>query len=133
VHRVLRPGGEARIIVYNRNSYYYWVGLFMWVGLVEGHLWRERSMAGVLSRTVEASSIEARPLVRVYSPKQLRRMLASAGFSNVSTTVGGFNPEDTPFTNVLSRRTRLLDDPRIIRFLARTGGWYVMGTGRREQ
>jgi|SRR5579875_740613 len=131
--RVLRPGGEARIIVYNRRSYYYWLSLVLWVGIVQGLLWQEGSMAGVMSRTVEASSVAARPLVRVYSAGELRRMLLEAGFTDVTTAVGGFNAEDTPITDFLARHTRLFEDRRILRFLGRTGGWYLLGRGRRGQ
>ena len=130
VRRVLRPGGEARIIVYNRRSYHYWLSQVLWNGIIQRQLLHERSMEGVLSRGVEHTSIGARPLVRVYSRTQLTRMMRDAGFSNVSTSVGGFNSEDTLPTHVLASRTRLLDNPRALDFLARTGGWYVMGTGR---
>jgi ubiquinone/menaquinone biosynthesis C-methylase UbiE len=131
IRRVLRPGGEARIIVYNRRSYHYWLNQVLWLGIARGRLLRERSMAGVLSGSVERSSIGARPLVRVYSPPTLRRMLVAAGFTHVSTDVGGFNVSDTPMTEVLARRTNLMDDPRVLDFLGRTGGWYVVGLGCR--
>ncbi len=131
VRRVLRPGGKARIIVYNRRSYHYWLSQVLWNGIVNRQLLQERSMEGVLSRGVERSSIGARPLVRVYSPPRLRRMLSDAGFEKIRTSIGGFNAVDTPVTDVLARRTKLLDDPRVLAFLSRTGGWYVMGTARR--
>jgi ubiquinone/menaquinone biosynthesis C-methylase UbiE len=131
--RVLRPGGEARIVVYNRRSYHYWLTQVLWLGIVERRLLREGSIAGVMSTTVERSSIGARPLVRVYGPRQLRRMLADAGLTQIASSVGGFNATDTPFTDVLARRTRLLDNPRVLDFLGRTGGWYVIGSGRRAR
>ena len=37
-------------------------------------------MAGVLSRNVEHSTVGARPLVRVYSPVQMRTLMDEAGF-----------------------------------------------------
>jgi hypothetical protein len=132
IRRVLRPGGEARIIVYNRRSYHYWLAQVLWLGIIQRQLFREGSMEGVLSRTVELSSIEARPLVRVYSPSHLRGLLAAAGFTNIATSVGGFNAEDTPLTDVLARHTSLLRGRRVLDFLGRTGGWYVMGTARRS-
>jgi ubiquinone/menaquinone biosynthesis C-methylase UbiE len=87
IQRVLRPGGEARIIVYNRDSAHYWVNQVLYQGILRGGLIKERSMEGVLSRGVEFSSIGARPLVRVYSPKQARELMTAAGFVSVSTTV----------------------------------------------
>jgi hypothetical protein len=61
-------------------------------------------MAGVLSSGVERSTVGARPLVRVYSPRRLRRMLTDAGFVEVSTEVQHFRPEDTFIMASLRRR-----------------------------
>jgi len=131
IHRVLRPGGEARVLVYNRWSFHYWLFQVWHQGIREGQLFEERSMAGVLSRGVERSSIDARPLVRVYSPRQVRRILREAGFIEPQSRVGVFNTVDTPISAALARRTRLLDDPRVRDWVGRVGGWYVLGSGRR--
>jgi ubiquinone/menaquinone biosynthesis C-methylase UbiE len=131
IRRVLKSGGEARVLVYNRRSFHYWLTQVLWYGIRHGQLVSERSMAGVLSRNVERSSIGARPLVRVYSPAQVRRLMQSAGFTDVATSVGGFNAPDTPITDVLERRTSLLENPARLERLGRIGGWYVLGFGRR--
>jgi len=133
IRRVLRPGGEARVIVYNRDSLHYWLTQVLWQGLIQRQLFQEGSMEGVLSRGVERSSIEARPLVRVYSRGQLRRMMREAGFWEVSTCVGSFNTDDTPFTDVLARHTGLLDSPAVRERIGRIAGWYVMGRGLRPR
>src|SRR5439155_25542715 len=96
-----------------------------------GWLLRERSMGGVLSRAVEYSSIGARPLVNVYSARELERMLHDAGFEQVSSTVRHFNASDTPVTHVLKGRLRLLDNPDVLDRIGRVGGWYVVGRGFR--
>ena len=83
-------------------------------------------MEGVLSSGVEVSSVGARPLVRVYSPPRLRRMLRDAGFAEVSTEVRHFNPSDTAMTAALHRRGRLRDPARLDR-IGRLAGWYVVG------
>jgi ubiquinone/menaquinone biosynthesis C-methylase UbiE len=130
--RVIKPGGEARVLVYNRHSFHYWLHQVLWQGIYHRELFHERSMAGVLSRGVERSSIGARPLVRVYSPVEVRRLMQQAGFVDVSTSVGGFNVTDTPISDALARRTRFLDNPGILEWLGRRGGWYVLGFGRRR-
>ena len=129
IRRVLVPGGEARIIVYNRNSFHYWLTQVLYEGVLRGGLVKERSMAGVLSRGVEYSSIGARPLVNVFSPKQTRTTLEEAGFTGVSTTVRHFQPTDTPVTYVLRRFVRRLEDPRVLDRIGRMGGWYVVARG----
>ena len=132
VCRVLRPGGEARIIVYNRSSLHYWFNQVLYFGILRGGLLRERSMAGVLSTGVEYSSVGARPLVRVYSPRQLRRMLSDAGFTDVSTTVRHFHAEDAIITGVLEKRVAALRDQKTLDRIGARAGWYVVGVGRRD-
>lgn len=131
IRRVLRPGGEARIIVYNRNSFHYWLTQVLYEGVLRGGLLKERSMEGVLSRGVEYSSIGARPLVRVYSPKQMRGLMRAAGFENVDTSVRHFQPTDTPVTYVLRRFVKALESPRVLDRIGRVGGWYVVARGTR--
>jgi len=134
IHRVLRPGsGEARIILYNRRSFHYWLSQVLLEGIIYRGLLQEGSMEGVLARNVELTSIDARPLVRVYSPRALRRMLATAGFVDVRSAVGVFNVQDTPISARIARHTRLLDDPARRERIGRIGGWYVIGTGRRSR
>lgn len=133
IRRVLRPGGEARIAVYNRRSFHYWLSQVLLGGIVQRGLFDEGSMEGVLARSVERTSIGARPLVRVYSAPQLRRMLTDAGFTDVRTCVRGFNAEDTPISTWVSRHTRLLDSPAVRDRIGRIGGWYVVGVGQRPR
>jgi ubiquinone/menaquinone biosynthesis C-methylase UbiE len=124
VRRVLAPGGEARIIVYNRASARFWLELVGVYGIVRGRLFKEcGSIDGLASRSVEYSSIDARPLVKFYSPRQLRRMLTAAGFSDVRTTVHDFKPE----AQTITKRLR---NPALIRWLDSRVGYYVVGYGR---
>ena len=125
-HRVLRPGGEARVILYNRRSLHYAVSQVMWRGVLKGGIRRERSIEGVLSAGVETSSIGARPLVRVYSPTDVRNALRRAGFSGVRASVRHFNWLDVPGGRILGTRAPGLTDT-----IGRVAGWYVIGYGSR--
>jgi ubiquinone/menaquinone biosynthesis C-methylase UbiE len=131
IHRVLRPGGEARIVVYNRRSLQYWLMQVAIRGILQRGLIEDGSMEGVLAHYVEETSIGARPLVRVYSPRALRRMLLDAGFTTARTRVHGFNAEETPISLWLARHTSLLDSPAVREWIGRVGGWYVVGVGQR--
>jgi ubiquinone/menaquinone biosynthesis C-methylase UbiE len=131
IRRVLRPGGEARAVLYNRRSFHYWLTQVLFCGLLQGKLFRERSMAGVLSSTVERSSIGARPLVRVYTPREAARLLARAGLRDVDVTVRHFQPGDTPITYVLQRRVAALRRADVLDRIGRIGGWYVVARGVR--
>jgi ubiquinone/menaquinone biosynthesis C-methylase UbiE len=129
--RVLKPGGEARIVVYNRASFHYWINQFFYRGVLRRELLRERSMAGVLSSGVERSSIGARPLVNVYSPRKLRGMMRDVGFRGVRTTVRHMNISDAFILPPLARALPRLRDPILLDRLGRIGGWYVIGSGVR--
>jgi ubiquinone/menaquinone biosynthesis C-methylase UbiE len=131
IYRVLSPGGEARIIVYNQSSLHYWVNQVLLEGIFNRGLLRERSMAGVLSSGVEYSTTGARPLVRVYRPARVRRMLRNAGFRSVETTVRHFHAGDTFLTHGLAPHVRPLRDPAALDRIGRMCGWYIVGIGRR--
>jgi ubiquinone/menaquinone biosynthesis C-methylase UbiE len=96
IKRVLRPGGTMTVILYNRNSLHYWLETILWQGIVHHRLLRE-SVGEVLSSTIERTSIGARPLVRVYSERQVQGMLRRAGFAEVSTWVCPGRREDSRF------------------------------------
>lgn len=131
IHRVLRPGGEARIVLYNRNSLHYWLTQVVWHGVLHGRLLTERSMEGVMATGVEQSSIGARPLVRVYSPRATRRALAGAGFAETITFVRHFHAGDTPISAALEKRVPLLRNEHALDRIGRVAGWYVIGVGRK--
>jgi hypothetical protein len=88
-------------------------------------------MAGVLSSGVEYSSIDARPLVRVYSRRQLRRMMSDAGFADVEIRVRHFRSTDTIPTRALAKVAPPLGDPKRLDRLGRLAGWYVIAVGTR--
>ena len=73
VHRVLRPGGVAKIMLYHRNSLNYWVEIVLRRGCWAEFL-RGRSAEEIMSRVIEFSDHDARPLVKVYSRKQMREL-----------------------------------------------------------
>jgi ubiquinone/menaquinone biosynthesis C-methylase UbiE len=131
IRRVLRPGGETRVIVYNRNSFHYWLSQVLVQGILRRQLLETGSMAGVLSRNVELTSVGARPLVRVYSPRQLRGLLRTTGFDGVRTGVRHFHAEDTPLTAWIARSSARFPSPAILDRVGRIGGWYVIGRGTR--
>ncbi len=72
IHRVLRPGGRAIIMLYAENSLHYWRKL-VWRFGIKQRLLDRFSMGEIMSRTVERSANEARPLVKVYTPQRARR------------------------------------------------------------
>ena len=77
VHRVLRPGGTAKVMLYHRNSLNYWFDIVLRRGVLRADFLRGRSVAEIMSRVVEFSSHDARPLVKVYSRKEARELFST--------------------------------------------------------
>ena len=75
IYRVLKPGGRAIVMVYAENSLNYWRNIFFWRAVKEGQV-AQSSMGDILSRSVELSTTDARPLVKVYTRERLKRMFA---------------------------------------------------------
>jgi ubiquinone/menaquinone biosynthesis C-methylase UbiE len=76
VHRVLRPGGEARVMIYNRHSI---VGYLLWT--------RYALLAGRPRRSLDeiyAAHLES-PGTKAYTPAEARALFA--GFRSVRTDV----------------------------------------------
>lgn len=76
VHRVLRPGGVAKVMLYHRNSLNYWVEIVLRRGVLGMEFLRGRSAEEIMSRVIEFSDHDARPLVKVYSRKQARELFS---------------------------------------------------------
>ena len=91
--RVLRPGGRAIVMVYAENSLHYWRNLFLGIGLSQSEL-LSHSIGDVLSRVVERSANDARPLVKVYTRKRLRRLFSQ--FVDISIVQRQMVPDELP-------------------------------------
>lgn len=81
IHRVLKPGGKAIIMVYAEHSLHYWRQLVYKLGL-EKRLLDQVSVGEIMSQHVEISEHDSRPLVKVYTAARLKRMFAA--FENIS-------------------------------------------------
>jgi glycosyltransferase involved in cell wall biosynthesis/ubiquinone/menaquinone biosynthesis C-methylase UbiE len=93
IYRVLRPGGRAIVMVYAEDSLYYWRNLVFDRGLKEGEL-RHASIAQIMSKSVEASGTDARPLVKVYTRRRLRRLFRR--FTHISVDQRQLRPDELP-------------------------------------
>jgi len=81
INRVLRPGGKAIIMVYAENSLHYWRNLVSVLGLRQNML-DSFSVSEIMSRHVEITENDARPLVKVYTARRLSRLFSE--FRDVS-------------------------------------------------
>ena len=74
VHRVLRPSGVAKIMLYHRNSLNYWIEIVLRRGVLGLEFLRGQSAENIMSRVIEFSDHDARPLVKVYSRQEVREL-----------------------------------------------------------
>ena len=93
IHRVLRPGGRAIVMLYAENSLHYWRKLVWLFGVKEGLLDRI-SMGEIMSRTVERSANDARPLVKVYTKRRAADLFKD--FEQVEVLQRQLLPEELP-------------------------------------
>ena len=122
IHRVLRPGGLARVMLYHRHSWNYWVEIVLHRGLLRGQLLRGQTAEEIMSRYVEVNEGEGRPLVKVYSRKQARELFAA--FREVKVQVEQLTRPE------LYLPGRLIP-ARMFARLARTIGWNVIISARK--
>lgn len=85
IQRVLRPGGLARVMLYHRGSAAYWGDIILRHGLLHGELLRGHSPQEIMGRYVEFNESGGRPLVKVYSRGQARKLFSM--FSEVKIQV----------------------------------------------
>ena len=93
IRRVLRPGGRVFAMFYAENSLHYWRNLVWHFGVSKGELSR-LSMGDIMSRRVERTGNEARPLVKVYTKPRLRR--AFKDFCRIAVLQRQMTPEILP-------------------------------------
>lgn len=80
IYRVLKPGGKVIVMVYAENSLHYWRNLVCDLGLKQ-HLLGTCSMGEIMSRYVEITENNAKPLVKVYTKPRIRKMFNK--FNNI--------------------------------------------------
>jgi glycosyltransferase involved in cell wall biosynthesis/ubiquinone/menaquinone biosynthesis C-methylase UbiE len=117
--RVLKPGGRAIVMVYAENSLQYWRNLVWHFGLKSGDL-ATRSMADIMSRSVERTGNDARPLVKVYTKPRLRNLFRD--FTDISIVQRQISPELVP------RRLR-----RFLGVVERMAGWNLIIKARKSR
>jgi ubiquinone/menaquinone biosynthesis C-methylase UbiE len=110
IHRLLKPGGEAIIMVYAKHSWNYWFQDVYRLWWKQG-LRKTMTMAEILSSHTEHSPNGARPLVKVYTASQCRKLFGK-------------------FSRVKVRKYQLTagEIPRVLLKIAPLGAWgRIMG------
>ena len=102
IHRVLKPGGEARLMVYHRNSIFYWINVMLIRGVLMGGLLK-RSPAKLVDHYSDGR------IARYFSARQLLELMAE--FSSTHARVFSQPTEVYPLPRWLKDHAiRLLPD-----------------------
>jgi ubiquinone/menaquinone biosynthesis C-methylase UbiE len=107
VHRVLKPGGRAVLMLYSRHSAVYW-GTIVPRGLVSGEMfrWPEPEWIGRVTEGKPKFGQTRNPFTRVYSEAELRRTLAA--FTMVSLRKNSFQFDNFAIPRLTQLRVAVL-------------------------
>lgn len=122
IHRVLKPGGVAKVMLYYKHSFNYWIELMLRRGVVGGELFRGRSPQEIMSRWVEYSEHGGCPLVKVYSRGEARKLFGD--FKVVEFQVRQLTRSDLRFIG------RIIPQA-FMELLERHVGWNLIITARK--
>lgn len=75
IHRVLKPSGRAVIMLYARDSFYFWANIFFIKGVLFGNIWRSRHWLGKVTEWMAKGPQKVfNPETKVYSEREIQRM-----------------------------------------------------------
>lgn len=117
IHRVLKPGGEVRVMLYHRGSWAYWSQVVLRYGILKGEFLRGTSANDIMSRHVEVNTGGGRPLVKAYSRQEARDLFSM--FREVTIDVEQLLREEFYFLSGLLPES-------VFRKLRTTLGWNVI-------
>jgi hypothetical protein len=109
-------------MLYHRNSLNYWFEIVLRRGILGLEFLRGRSAEEIMSRVIEFSDHDARPLVKVYSRKQMRELFAM--FKDVRVDVEQLTRDELRFLSPLVSET-------VFDKLRKKIGWNVIVTAKK--
>ena len=124
IWRVLRPGGQAIIGVYHRDSVFFWLSTILYSGIWKRGFLRD-GWRGTLARIEVGAGDGCIPTVHVLTRRRLRRMFQN--FEVLTVRSGGVMPDDFLHLQTLIRRIPRATLERILGAL----GWYLVITARK--
>lgn len=77
VYRVLKPGGQAVIMLYCKDSWHYWFNMVFCVGLLQGKLFGSKNWLGHATEWGgKDQQTVANPITRCYSKTEMKQLFA---------------------------------------------------------
>lgn len=120
IFRVLKPRGKVLLSLYNKNSLFFWVSVFLYDYILHGKFLK-MSLKDRIS-AIEYGGEETKPLVILYTKKQARYLFKEFKQVKIYTRHIGLSP-----AGKYSRLLSLVGLKRFFEFLANRGfGWYLI-------
>ncbi len=121
IYRVLKKGGQASIMIYHKNSLFYYGAVMFFRGIIQGRLFK-MSAQKLLNLYTDHGHKGGTPLAKCYTKRQARKMFNK--FSDIRFSVYGLKNEVyvIPFLRPLCYKLPNFIPNSILRFF----GWYLM-------
>jgi SAM-dependent methyltransferase len=120
VHRVLKPGGSAVIMLYCKSSWHYWFNMLLCVGILQGKIFTGKNWLG---RATEwggkNTQTIANPITRCYSRAGIKNLFST--FENLTSRKGAF------FFRLIPKLGQYILRRQIQQFGTHPGGILVYG------
>lgn len=120
VHRVLKPGGRAVILLYCKSSWHYWINMFLPIGLAQGKAFGDRDWLGKATEWGGRNKqTVANPITRCYTRAGIERLFAA--FDGLTARKGEF------YWYLVPKLGRLYRKYQIKKYGTHPGGVLVYG------
>lgn len=125
-YRILKNNGEFYVILYHKNSIFYWFTLFFVKHiLLFGFL--KMSFKERVAR-IEFTTSGDLPLVNVYSKQEVKKIMQEVGFEVESVKVRKLVKEDMPYLPIIRNIWKLIPQ-KVYDSVGKYFGWYVIVKG----
>lgn len=128
IYRVLRPGGKASVMIYHKNSIFYYYHVLFKKGVLMLEFLKH-SKQKILNRYTDAADVGGTPLSKVYSKSEARELFGD--FQDVQFRVFGMagEAENIPFGRFPVAKWVV---PKAIREkISRRYGWFLYITAKK--
>ena len=122
VHRVLKPEGIAKVMIYHKTSLNYWGDVILKRGILGGELLRGKSPEDIMSRWVEYSEHGGRPLVKAYTRQRALDLFKE--FSEIKIDIEQLLRSEIPLLGNLFPE-------RVFKSLKTNFGWNLIVTAKK--
>lgn len=123
IYRVLKTGGESRIMVYHKNSLFYKVILIGIRGIFLGELFKNKRK-NLLNKYTDHSTVGGTPLAKCYTKKEAKRLFSK--FKKIKFETYGVKNEVTFIPLFREKLHKLIPDWFFNLILSKLNlGWYL--------